>query len=157
HRGAGRRGKVEQGGRGAALHHAAHGGGPPHAHLREAGRALARRAGAPTADSGGLSKVRGFPGYLPGGAGPSVDPGIESTERAGAMKRPVLLLAVATVAISVVAAGASASNAPVRITFDKSIADPATLLFIGTVSGDVSGGLTTQLTSLRVSGPVWHV
>jgi hypothetical protein len=76
------------------------------------------------------------------------------------MKQLVLLLVVATTAVAAGAAGApsaSASNEPVRLVFDKSISDPVAHVWTGTVSGDVSGGLTTRLTSLRVSGPVWQV
>jgi hypothetical protein len=73
------------------------------------------------------------------------------------MKYLVLILVVATTAIAAGASSATASNEPVRIQFDKSISNPDTFTWTGTVSGDVSGGLTTQLTSLRVSGPVWHV
>lgn len=73
------------------------------------------------------------------------------------MKRLVLFLTVSATAITVAAGGASASSAPVRLGFDKSISDPAASVWTGTVSGDVSGGLTTRLTSLRVAGPIWHV
>jgi hypothetical protein len=73
------------------------------------------------------------------------------------VKRLVLLLVVAATAITVTTAGAAASSEPVRLSFDKSISDPVGLVWTGSVSGDVSGGLTTRLTSLRVSGPIWHV
>jgi len=77
-------------------------------------------------------------------------------DREAAMKHLVLLLVVATTAIAG-AASAGASNAPVRIGFDKAISDPAAFVWTGAVSGDVSGGLTTRLTGLSVSGPIWHV
>jgi opacity protein-like surface antigen len=73
------------------------------------------------------------------------------------MKHLVLLLVVATAAVAASAAGASPSTTPVRIAFDKSISDPAAFVWSGAVSGDVSGGLTTRLTGLTVTGPIWHV
>jgi hypothetical protein len=73
------------------------------------------------------------------------------------MKHLVLILVVATTAVAASASSATASNEPVRIQFDKSISNPDAFTWTGTVSGDVSGGLTTQLTSLRVTGSVWHV
>lgn len=73
------------------------------------------------------------------------------------MKHLVLLLAVATTAMAAGAASASAANEPVRIGFDKSISDPTAFVWTGSVTGDVSGGLTTRLTGLRVAGPIWHV
>jgi hypothetical protein len=72
------------------------------------------------------------------------------------MKRFLLLLVFATTAIAVGAAAARGANEPVRIQFDKSISDTA-FVWTGTVSGDVSGALTTRLTELRVTGPIWHV
>ena len=73
------------------------------------------------------------------------------------MKRFVLLLVVVATAITVTAAGSAASSEPVRLGFDKSISDPVGLVWTGSVSGDVTGGLTTRLTGLRVAGPVRHV
>ncbi len=73
------------------------------------------------------------------------------------MKHLVLLLVVSTTAIAAGAASAAASSEPIRTGFDKSITDPVAFVWAGTVSGDVSGGLTTKLTDLRVSGPIWHV
>src|SRR5262245_49409561 len=63
----------------------------------------------------------------------------------------LLLSAVATVATP----AASASNAPVRLSFDKSASAPG--VWTGTVSGDLDGTLTTRLLSLDVTGPIWHV
>ena len=68
-----------------------------------------------------------------------------------------MLVVVAATAITATAAGAATSSEPVRLGFDKSISDPVGLVWTGSVSGDVSGGLTTRLTGLRVSGPIWHV
>lgn len=73
------------------------------------------------------------------------------------MKHVVLLFVVAAAAIAGGATSAAASNEPVRLDFDKSISDPAALVWNGSVSGDVSGALTTKLTDLRVSGAIWHV
>jgi len=72
------------------------------------------------------------------------------------MKHLVLLLVVAAAAIAAGATNATASNEPVRLDFTKSISDPAGV-WTGSVSGDVSGGLTTRLTELRIAGPIWHV
>ena len=73
------------------------------------------------------------------------------------MKRLVLLLVIAALTIAGGAAAAVPSNEPVRLEFHKAISDPVGFVWTGSVSGDVSGGLTTRLTGLRVSGPVWHV
>ena len=73
------------------------------------------------------------------------------------MKRVVVLFVIAVAAMGAGATNAAASNEPVRLDFDKSISDPVGFVWSGSVSGDVSGGLTTRLTDLRVSGPVWHV
>jgi hypothetical protein len=78
-------------------------------------------------------------------------------DRKAAMKHLALLLVVATTALPAGAASAAGSNEPVRIGFDKSISDPAAFVWTGTVSGDVTGTLTTRLTALDVSGPIWHV
>jgi opacity protein-like surface antigen len=63
----------------------------------------------------------------------------------------VFVLAVALLP-QVVAAD---NNAPVNLTFAKQIAGDG--VWQGTVGGDVQGQLTTVLTGLRVSGPIWHV
>lgn len=47
------------------------------------------------------------------------------------------------------------ASAPVYLNFDKSGGGGG--VWNGTVSGDIHGDLTTTLTDLRVSGPVWHV
>lgn len=47
------------------------------------------------------------------------------------------------------------ASSPVYLTFDKSGGGGG--VWNGTVSGDIQGHLTTTLTDLRVSGPVWHV
>ena len=74
------------------------------------------------------------------------------------MKHIVLVLILAAAAVPVAASpSATAANEPVRIDFVKSISDPDHFVWTGTVSGDVSGGLTTRLTDLRVSGQIWHV
>jgi hypothetical protein len=72
----------------------------------------------------------------------------------------VLALSIcAAVALAVPAAfacpAAHASNAPVRLTFDKSLVGAG--VWQGTVSGDVDGGLTTKLLTLDVTGSIWHV
>jgi hypothetical protein len=63
------------------------------------------------------------------------------------------LLACAVVAVAVPAA--SASNAPIRLSFDKSSTGPG--VWQGTVSGDVDGTLMTVLLDRKVTGAVWHV
>lgn len=73
------------------------------------------------------------------------------------MKRIVLLLALVLTTMAAGATGAAASNEPLRLTFDKSISDPDNFVWTGTVSGDVSGSLTTRLTGLEISGPIWQV
>jgi hypothetical protein len=44
----------------------------------------------------------------------------------------------------------------VYLDFSKSIVDPAGI-WQGAVGGDIEGELTTVLTALRVTGPIWHV
>lgn len=70
--------------------------------------------------------------------------------------RMTAILVVLALAAGVLGAGAAqASSAPIRMAFDKSAVAPG--VWQGTVSGDVDGALTTELTGLWVSGPVWHV
>ena len=49
------------------------------------------------------------------------------------------------------------SMVPVRLNFDKSIADPDNFIWEGSVTGDVEGSLTTALLDLKETGPIWHV
>jgi hypothetical protein len=67
----------------------------------------------------------------------------------------LLLFAVGLLATALPAAAQSAV-APVSLTFDKAIVDPAGV-WEGTVAGDLEGDLTTVLTALEISGPIWHV
>ncbi len=69
------------------------------------------------------------------------------------MKRAILLTAVIVAVIA--APTATASNAPVRLTFEKVNQFDGT--WKGSVAGDIDGGLTTQILSLREAGPIWHV
>jgi hypothetical protein len=74
------------------------------------------------------------------------------------MRRTILLLAAVIAVASLNAAAApqaGASSAPVQLTFDKSAVSAG--VWQGTVAGDLSGGLTTVLTELRIAGPVGHV
>lgn len=77
------------------------------------------------------------------------------------MKRMKFLLAVLVVValfgivVAPHVAAAQAPAAPVRLTFDKSAV--AAGVWEGTVGGDVDGDLTTILTALQVSGPIWLV
>lgn len=66
------------------------------------------------------------------------------------------LLAFTMLTVLLAASPAMAANDPVRISFDKSMVDPAGV-WEGTVTGDVAGDLTTNLLSLEVTGAVWHV
>ncbi|HEV2131842.1 MAG TPA: hypothetical protein VGR27_12095 [Longimicrobiaceae bacterium] len=50
---------------------------------------------------------------------------------------------------------ANAPNKPVRLDFEKCAV--AAGVWEGTVAGDIEGDLRTELTELRVTGPVWHV
>ena len=73
------------------------------------------------------------------------------------MRKAVLLIATVAALIAVSAPAAAVSPfQPVHLTFDKSATDVAGT-WKGTVSGDVSGGLTTQLLKLKVVGPIWFV
>lgn len=63
----------------------------------------------------------------------------------------VLVLAMALMP-QIVAAD---NSSPVNLTFSKQSSGPGT--WQGTVGGDVEGQLTTVLTSLVESGPIWHV
>jgi len=75
------------------------------------------------------------------------------------MKSWILKAALlAALASAVVASTAFGSNAPVRVTFDKHVVDPAAFVFAGTTGGDVSGSLTSKLVSLDAStGPNLHI
>ncbi len=65
-------------------------------------------------------------------------------------------IVVAAVLVGVVAAPAStASGAPVELTFAK--ANQGGGVWSGNVAGDIEGGLTTELRSIRVSDGIWHV
>jgi len=68
--------------------------------------------------------------------------------------RTILIVLVLALALlpQAVAAG---NNAPVNLTFSKQSSGIGT--WEGTVSGDLEGQLTTVLTDIRVSGPIWHV
>src|SRR5262245_52612300 len=80
------------------------------------------------------------------------------TSRGGAMKKLVITVAIALVATALGASAGAGANAPVRVTFDKQLANPATLTFAGTSGGDAAGTLTSQLVSIDAeSGPVVHV
>lgn len=68
-----------------------------------------------------------------------------------------IVMVIMALAIGLVPQVASAGNSsPVYLDFNKSIVDPAGV-WQGTVSGDIEGDLTTVLTDLRVTGPIWHV
>src|SRR3954447_18781418 len=65
---------------------------------------------------------------------------------------------LATLVLTAFAPASSASNAPLRVTFDKQVTDPATFAFAGTTGGDVAGGLVSQLVSLDgQTGPNLHI
>lgn len=68
---------------------------------------------------------------------------------------PLVALLATVGALSASAPVASASNEPVRLSFDKSAVAPG--VWEGTVAGDISSELTTKLLSLRVTGPIWQV
>jgi hypothetical protein len=68
----------------------------------------------------------------------------------------LFLLALGSVG-AVGASAASAETAPVRLSFEKSIVDPAAGVWEGTTAGDVAGALRTELRGLQVTGPIWHV
>jgi hypothetical protein len=69
------------------------------------------------------------------------------------VNRIILLIVLLVLAV---APAATAANDPVRLTFDKSIVAPSGI-WEGSVAGDLTGGLRTELRSLQVSGPIWHV
>lgn len=52
--------------------------------------------------------------------------------------------------------GASA-NSPLEISYVKTETGSGTAQWTGSVSGDVSGDLRTQVVGLRVSGAIWHI
>jgi hypothetical protein len=80
------------------------------------------------------------------------------------MKKYLVILALVTLLLvagitnsgSAQALAARAEAAPVYLQFDKTIVDSAGI-WQGTVSGDVNGNLTTILTDLSISGPIWLV
>lgn len=51
-----------------------------------------------------------------------------------------------------------AATASVELSFDTTAVDQTIPgVWIGTVAGDITGTLQTQMTDVRVSGPIWHV
>jgi hypothetical protein len=76
------------------------------------------------------------------------------------MKKSLLTLVLPALAAASFAVSAPTATAasPVEVDFVKHATDPTQFVFGGTVSGGVSGGLTSRLVSLdAVSGPVYHV
>jgi hypothetical protein len=74
------------------------------------------------------------------------------------MKRLLFVLAAVATSLTIVASTASASNAPLQVDFVKHLVDPSTLTFQGTVSGAVTGTLTSHLVSLnRIDGPIYNI
>jgi hypothetical protein len=69
--------------------------------------------------------------------------------------RKLIAIALVLSALTATAPAASASSAPVRLTFDKVATEPG--VWQGTVSGDIDGALTTRLLSREVRGQVWRV
>jgi hypothetical protein len=67
----------------------------------------------------------------------------------------LLLLTALTVAGVTSATSPAAASDPVRLTFDKHQVAPG--VWQGTVSGDITGALTTKLLSRDVTGPIWQV
>ncbi len=65
--------------------------------------------------------------------------------------------ALAAFFVAIMASSATAAR-PVQVDFVKHAIDPVNFVFAGTVSGDVSGDLTSRLVSLEaVTGPVYHL
>jgi hypothetical protein len=73
------------------------------------------------------------------------------------MKRILLVVVAAATVAAASAAPTVASTQPIRLSFDKSLVAPGATEWQGTVGGDISGNLTTRLTDLRITGPIWHV
>lgn len=67
----------------------------------------------------------------------------------------IVLITLVLAAALLPQTAAADNSAPVNLTFAKQ--SSGTGLWQGTVGGDVEGQLTTELTDLRVSGPIWHV
>jgi hypothetical protein len=63
----------------------------------------------------------------------------------------------ATAVQAPVATASARMAAPAQLTFTKSISDAANFTWSGAVSGDVEGGLVTQLISKTGDGTIWHV
>lgn len=68
----------------------------------------------------------------------------------------VMIMAAFGLLVAPQTAIAGPDAAPVRLTFDKTLVDPAGV-WQGTIGGDVDGDLTTVLTALEVSGAIWLV
>ena len=71
------------------------------------------------------------------------------------MRKLALIVLCVGALVAVAVPAASASNAPVRLGFDKAATGPG--VWNGTVSGDIEGSLETRLLDLEVAGPIWHV
>lgn len=81
-----------------------------------------------------------------------------SSPRASRARGLLFVLAVLVASLAIGASTASASSAPLQVDFVKHLVDPATLTFKGTVSGAVTGTLTSHLVSLnRVDGPIYNI
>jgi hypothetical protein len=84
----------------------------------------------------------------------------KSKSRQGFARATALLVVLAAVVASLTigASTVAASNAPLQIDFVKHLVDPATLTFQGTVSGAVSGTLSSHVVSLnRIDGPIDNI
>jgi hypothetical protein len=74
------------------------------------------------------------------------------------MRKLTLIVLCAGALVAAAVPAASASNAPVRLTFDKHVVDPVGFVFEGTTGGDIAGTLTSDLVSLNaVTGPNLHI
>jgi hypothetical protein len=74
------------------------------------------------------------------------------------MRKLTLIVLCLGAVVAAAVPAANASNAPLQISFDKHVTDPAAFIFAGTTGGDISGTLTSNLVSLNAStGPNLHI
>jgi hypothetical protein len=75
-------------------------------------------------------------------------------------RRSIVKAAAATMLLAASSSalyGQPAGSAPLRITFQKSLATATPMVWKGTVNGAIPGQLETRLISLRETGMIWHV
>ena len=69
--------------------------------------------------------------------------------------RQISLLSFVCLLLLALSSTAAVADEPLYLVFDKTAI--AETIWEGTVEGDIDGNLETELLSLKVTGPIWHV